>query len=206
MNEKFFELSNEKRTNIINAAMEVFGKHEYKRAVTDEIASKAGISKGLLFYYFHNKKELYIYVCQYCFELMKTLVIDEHFDEITDFFDLMTYGANKKVELLHKHPAIMEFVMRAYYSKNESISDDVNKDVQSELGKSYETYFKNIDFSKFKEDVDPQYIFQMLVWMSDGYLHELQKSNQPIDLEQIMIDFNKWKEIFRTIIYKEEFV
>ena len=61
MNEKFLELTEEKQMRIIDAAMEVFGTNEYKHAVTDEIARKAGISKGLLFYYFKNKKSLYQY-------------------------------------------------------------------------------------------------------------------------------------------------
>ncbi len=52
MNEKFYQLSEEKQLRILNAAMEVFGLHEYKRASTDVIAAKAGVSKGLLFYYF----------------------------------------------------------------------------------------------------------------------------------------------------------
>ena len=60
MYEKFLELSEEKQLRILNAAMEIFAKHEYKRAVTDEIAAKAGVSKGLLVYYFKNKKSLYM--------------------------------------------------------------------------------------------------------------------------------------------------
>ena len=55
MNEKFFALPEEKRHQIINAAIEVFSKYDYKHASTDLIAAKAGISKGSLFYYFHNK-------------------------------------------------------------------------------------------------------------------------------------------------------
>lgn len=62
MNDKFYLLEEEKQLKIINAAMEVFGKNEYKKASTDLIAAKAGISKGLLFYYFHNKKELYMFI------------------------------------------------------------------------------------------------------------------------------------------------
>ena len=51
MNEAFFALPEEKRQRILNAALEAFAKHEYKKASTDDIAAKAGISKGLLFYY-----------------------------------------------------------------------------------------------------------------------------------------------------------
>ena len=70
MNEQFYELPQEKQLRIINAGLEVFSKNDYRHAVTDEIARKAGISKGLLFYYFHNKKSLYLYLFDYCASLI----------------------------------------------------------------------------------------------------------------------------------------
>ena len=62
MNEKFFELTEEKQKTIINAAMSVFAENEYKKATTDDITKRASISKGLLFHYFDNKKGLYLYI------------------------------------------------------------------------------------------------------------------------------------------------
>ena len=76
MNEKFFALPEEKRHQIINAAIEVFSKYDYKHASTDLIAAKAGISKGSLFYYFHNKKELYLYLYNYIMDVMKEQLPD----------------------------------------------------------------------------------------------------------------------------------
>lgn len=49
MNDRFKELPEEKQMAILNAAMEVFAKYDYKKASTDLIAAKAGVSKGLLF-------------------------------------------------------------------------------------------------------------------------------------------------------------
>lgn len=206
MNEKFFELPKEKQMNIITAAIEVFGANDYKRAVTDSIAAKAGISKGLLFYYFHNKKGLYMYVYQYCYTIMKELIIDEHFQEIDDFFELLEYGANKKVMMLSKYPGITEFVMRAYYSQNEAISDDVASDMQVGINESYGLFFKNINMNKFKEGCDIAYMYRMLVWMTDGFLHEKQANHIKVDLDEVMDEFKKWKQMFRTMVYKEEFL
>ena len=57
------QLPREKRKAVMHAAMEVFAQSDYR---TDEhrrqIARKAGISKGLLFYYFKNKQTLYLYI------------------------------------------------------------------------------------------------------------------------------------------------
>ena len=62
MNDKFYNLPEEKQLLIINAAYKVFAKNSYKKAPMSEIAEEAQISKALLFHYFHNKLELYMYL------------------------------------------------------------------------------------------------------------------------------------------------
>ena len=106
MNDKYFTLPKEKQMRIINAAMEVFGRNEYKRASTDLIAVKAGISKGLLFYYFKNKKELYLYTYDYLVQMMTDLVADDSYLKISDFFDIM--GHFSKLKLANSCQALFE--------------------------------------------------------------------------------------------------
>ena len=60
MAQEFSDLPAEKRRQITNAAIQVFAEKGYRQANTRDIAAKAGISKGLLFYYFKNKKSLYL--------------------------------------------------------------------------------------------------------------------------------------------------
>ena len=62
MNPKFFQLPEEKQQHIINAAYKVFAGNSYKKAPMSEIADECGISKALLFHYFENKKELYLFL------------------------------------------------------------------------------------------------------------------------------------------------
>ena len=62
MNPKFYNLPEEKQQAIINAAYRVFSQNSYKNSPMSEIASLAGISKSLLFHYFSNKKELYLFL------------------------------------------------------------------------------------------------------------------------------------------------
>ncbi len=45
---------------IIRAALEVFSEKGYDRTTTDEIADYAGLSKGLLYFYFGSKEEIFI--------------------------------------------------------------------------------------------------------------------------------------------------
>ena len=68
MNERFFTLPLEKQQAIINAGYRVFSQNSYKNSPMSEIADAAGISKSLLFHYFRNKKELYLFLWDKCAE------------------------------------------------------------------------------------------------------------------------------------------
>ena len=155
MNEAFYELSEEKQQAIYNASMEVFGDYEYNRASTDLIASKAGVSKGLLFYYFHNKKALYLHTFEYVSKIVEDAISDTHLSEITDFFELISYATEKKVKILIENPFIMRFSIRCFYSQKEDVSSEIQTEISNEKGRKYDAYFKNLELGKFKEEIDP---------------------------------------------------
>ena len=56
----------ERREQVLEAALGVFADHGLSGASTDEIARKAGISQPYLFRLFHTKKELFIASVQRC--------------------------------------------------------------------------------------------------------------------------------------------
>lgn len=205
MEEKFLEIPKEKQLKIINAGMEYFGKYGYKNARTDDIAAKAGISKGLLFYYFKNKKSFYLYLYHFCEEVLKDYINHQHLDELTDFFDIIDYGARRKIDMITRYPYMTSFVMKVFFSSKEAVSDDVNELIQKITSEAFEMYFQNVDRGRFKEGIDFQEIYQMLVWMTEGYLLDKQRMGLPIDIEEMMDDFEKWKNMFKKICYREEY-
>lgn len=205
MNEKFYTLSEEKQQRIINAAMEVFSKYEYKKASTDLIAAKAGVSKGLLFYYFHNKQEMYLFLYNYLMEIMKGQIVDREFETISDFFELLEYAARKKVRILQKNPYIMDFSLKAFYSEKEAVSCNLKKIHSTQEDIMYQIYFKNIDTNKFKEGIEPDKVYKMLLWMADGYMHYLKMSGHVVDAGTIWQEFQEWTGMLRKWVYKEEY-
>lgn len=206
MNEKFLELSEEKQLRIINAGLLVFGQHEYKRASTDEIAFQAGISKGLLFYYFKNKQSFYLYLFDYCYNILAALMQDPRFSTIDDFFELMRFGAEMKLSLLHTYPHIVDFVMKSWYSENETISEAIKEKSTALMERTFSSFFSNIDLHRFKEGVDPFKFFQMMGWMADGYMREKLKENERIDIDHLLEEFYIWEAMFKQIAYKEEYL
>ena len=83
------------------------------------VAFDVYISKGLLFYYFRNKLELYNYVFDYCVEITKSSIQQEEFEQITDFFEILRYGSKVKLEIIKKNPYLTDFILRAYFIENE---------------------------------------------------------------------------------------
>lgn len=204
MNQAFFALPEEKRQRILNAALEVFAKHEYKKASTDDIAAKAGISKGLLFYYFHNKKELYLYLFRYANETVSRAAREANLREVTDFFEMLEKGAQAKSGILERSPYLLDFTVRSFYSAQEEISSEIAAAYQEKVGSAFPDYFSHIDFSKFREGVDPAYLFRMLAWMTDGYMHEARQKGIPVDAGKVMEEFRRWSQMFRKMVYREE--
>lgn len=206
INEKFTGLSKEKQMKIINAGLECFGQYGYKKANTEQIALKAGISKALLFYYFTNKKTFYLFLCDFCKEVsLHTLDTDE-MGKITDFFELIDFSMRTKWKIMTNYPYMANFTLNAFYSQEENITPDMNKYIKTELDNSFDTYFKNIDFSKFKEDTDPKYIYRMLIMLSEGYLLEKQRANTPVNFDEAVKELKKWQDILKLASYKGDYL
>jgi len=61
-NSTFFNLPEEKKNRIIEAAMDEFSQKYYGKVTIDKIAKKAEIPKGSFYQYFQNKDDLYIFL------------------------------------------------------------------------------------------------------------------------------------------------
>ena len=115
MNDKFFKLPLEKQRRIINAAYKVFSENSYKKAPMSEIADESGISKALLFHYFTNKKELYLYLWTNAIEMTRKAVAEYKTLETDDFFEMLKRSLLSKCSLMREYPHLYAFSLRAYY-------------------------------------------------------------------------------------------
>ncbi len=60
----FFNLPEEKKKRIVDAAIDEFSKYSFHKARTTVIANNAGIAIGSFYQYFENKKDLYKYLIE----------------------------------------------------------------------------------------------------------------------------------------------
>jgi len=204
---KFFKLKPEKQQQIINAALKVFSRENYKQASTDEIVIEAGISKGALFHYFRSKKDLYLFLYDY---VTKTLT-DEYFSAVDlserDILLRLQQMCLLKLSLLKKHADMMNFTLKAFFEEDVEVKDIINQKNKEILLKGYSNLLSNIDTSKLREDVDAQMALNIIRWTFEGYANKEQAAlgHQPMDEELFgkwISEMNGYIEIIRKCLYK----
>lgn len=98
------------KEKIINASIEEFAMNGYKGASTNAICKKAKVSKGLLYYHYASKSELYIAVLEEVLETFKnTIHINtannkkKGVEYISDYF-------NAKFEFFRENPMYSKII------------------------------------------------------------------------------------------------
>ena len=203
--EKFHNLTVEKQSTIINAALDAFGSNGYKKTSVSDIANAAGISKAMVFHYFGTKKDLYFYLLNFCSDLIIGEINNTLDSSITDFFERIKMATDIKVAIIKKHPATLTFLYSVFYEVNEEVKDGiVTMMSRSDLFKN-KIIFEGMDYSKFKEGVDAKLVMKMLTWMSEGFVNS-SKSFQVKDLDTVANEFFESMDMLKNNLYKEEYL
>lgn len=150
MNERFYALPPEKQQAIINAGYRVFSQNSYKNSPMSEIAAEAGISKSLLFHYFHNKKELYLFLWDKCAETTIEFLTRYGCYGQIELFESMERGMRAKMEIIRLYPDMGNFTIKAFYEKDAGISAAIQE--------SYHRYY-NLKADKTRLNLDPSQFY-----------------------------------------------
>jgi TetR/AcrR family transcriptional regulator len=204
---KFLSLDTEKRDRVINAAIKEFAQKGYDNASTNEMVKEAGISKGLLFHYFKNKKQLFFFLFDYCYNL----VADEFYKKVDlterDFFKRIRQAVHIKMDLQMKYPDILNFIQEAFMQDSPDIKEEFDKKKQELTAVNIGIIYDGIDLSKFRDDVDPQKILKIISWtfekMSDEELHKAKMvPGHKIDYDKVFLEAEEYFELFIKCFYK----
>jgi len=204
MNEVLKNMDIEKRERIINAALEEFSNNTFEKASTNNIVKNAGISKGLLFHYFDNKKSLKEYLEAYVIETVISTLQTELDWEENDFFNRIKQVAFIKGRLTLRFPSIFEFFTGIVSNMD---YDDLLKYRETFApGLMEKIYTHNIDYSKFKPGIDMEKTMKIINWVIEKYslelLEELKRTKTKWDYEVINNDFEKYMDILREAFYR----
>ncbi|HEY9060703.1 MAG TPA: TetR/AcrR family transcriptional regulator [Pseudobacteroides sp.] len=208
MYSRFLILEQEKRDRIINAAIMEFAKKGYEDASTNEIVKSAGISKGLLFHYFKNKKSLFLFMYDYSIEVLsKELYSKMHLDE-SDIFKSLRQIFILKYDVLKKYPGMYDFLVSAINEKSNEIKNEIGNRYEELYKGGMKMLFESFDFSKFKDDADAIKSIKVIRWSLEGLIKDLGYDTTTLysttkdQFDKILAEVDSYMELLRKCFYK----
>lgn len=204
---KFLNLDQEKRERIINASLKEFAQKGYEKASTNEIVKEANISKGLLFHYFNKKKDLFLFLYDYCIEIL----LNEFFKKIDvmekDILIRLREMTVLKFALIQKHPEMFDFIMVAYQEESDEVKEALADRNKGHIATGYKMLFAGFDVSKFREGMDIPRAIEIISWTLEGFSKKQQEkimsiSLDQIDYESILAELDLYIEVLKKCFYK----
>ena len=202
MNEKFYALPAEKQHAIINAGYRIFSQNSYKNSPMSEIADAANISKSLLFYYFKNKKELYMFLWDKCAQLTINYLTKYQCYDCSNLFESMERGMKAKMEIIRLYPDMANFVIKAFYETNIEVANDVQNSFRKYFDLKKDKTLLRIDKEQFVEGIDIEMMYKDMYWASEGFLWEMVRKGQ-VDMAEMENGFRRLMDFWQSIYLRK---
>ena len=204
---KLMNLDPEKRDRIIIAAMKEFAEKGYEKASTNEIVNGAQISKGLLFHYFKNKKQLYMFLYDYGLEFMTNEFYKRVNMEERDLFEKIRDSGLAKLEIMKKNPHLLPFLQGTYLETSIEIRAELEAKGKKILEVNMQKTFDNVDTSRFRPGLDLQTAIGIITWSTEGLVsNELRKYRmlgKEIDYDAVFALANHYMDVLKDSFYKK---
>lgn len=205
---KFESLDVEKQQRILESAMKEFAENGYEQASTNRIVKEAGIGKGMLFYYFKSKRDLYEYLLAYSMDI----VVNEYFQLIdtneTDFIERLMQAAEVKMQVQKAYKHVFNFMGTFLLKKGEKLPGKLQNRYEELQALGNALMYEGIDTSLFRKDIDTKKAFKLIRWSIEGYQNELllrlegQKMTE-IDFDPYWQEFYEYMDVLKKTFYKE---
>ncbi|WP_018754187.1 TetR/AcrR family transcriptional regulator [Paenibacillus terrigena] len=204
---KFLNLNPDKQERIMNAAMKEFAQKGYEKASTNEIVKDAEISKGILFHYFKNKKEMFLFLFDRAVELMMEEFLAKLDAEERDLFVKWRQAAMLKLDLITRHPDLFDFLRVAYVEDAAEIKDDLKQRNHDLMSTGFNVMFSHIDTTKFKEGTDVERTLNIIFWTLEGFGARQQDRIKAspfteVEMNELVSELDKYMEVLKQAFYK----
>lgn len=204
---KIKNLESKRKDAILNAALKEFATKGFDDASTNVIAKEAGISKGLMFHYVNSKRDLFLFLYDYCTEMIDKEYLDLiNFNE-QDIFEKLRQSYLLQLELIQKHPWIFEFINFSSTTKSDEINRELEKRTNEKLSLCHETMFDHVDESKFKAGLNFEKSKQLIFWSNIGFTNQILEGirdtkTSELDYDHILAELDGYLDELRKVFYQ----
>ncbi|MDF2680898.1 MAG: TetR family transcriptional regulator [Brevibacillus sp.] len=197
------------KRKLLEAALLEFAEKGYEAGSTNQIVQSAGVSKGMLFHYFSNKKTLFLAVVDACIDSFFTY-LHSHLSELSqDLLERLVQIQKVKLDLFVEQPYMYQMAISAFIDFPSVCRDEV-KEREAEFNRRYFSLFLDgIDLSMMREQVDVKQSLSFILAAIEAVTQKYVRDNdqaQDKGLEQLTLfheDITRYCDMIRYGLYKQ---
>lgn len=153
--------STQKRSQLLQAALDVFSIYGFAGASLDEISRLAEMHKSNIFYYFENKEALYIEVLTSV--LQKWLEPLQVFDVASDPVEMLTHYIEKKIEFSKENPKASKLFALEIIQGAPYIHNIIKGSIKKHFKRKLKVVAQWQEQGKMSSHIDPE-LFVFNIW------------------------------------------
>ena len=136
------------------------------------VAEEAGLSKALLFYYFRNKKEYYLYLFDLAMKVLHDTQPSPDVGKPMELFALVELAVRYRLLLVRDYPYLMRFAMRAYFERDPALQPDLEQRKSELTFTGLQTLLPMLDRSYLRNPEDAEVLTQMILTLAEGCIRD----------------------------------
>lgn len=192
----FFNLSPEKRANIIDIAIEEFASHTYSKASISKIVAKAGIAKGSMYQYFEDKKDLFKYILNLAVQEKINYIEKYGINQGEDFFTAFEKTMLAGTQFSLDHPQIGKIFSNAMEPTSEEILKELNAEWRPMTLKFFEDLIeKGKSEGSIRQETNARLVSHMLVSLLGVGLTDYLLEKLEISMDDFFYDTSQVKKL-----------
>lgn len=176
---------------ILKSSLVYFKNEAFHKVSTNDIVLDAGVSKGLLFHYFNDKRSLYLTLYEHVWGIVHEHVMshpDMHSPHL--FVRLNHYFMSQKV-FLTQNDDYAQFLKRVHLNTDDIISKRRNAIYASVQSNFYKHIFEGIDTSVFYPHIALPEAYRVIIWTLQRISADWEKNHKDASTHEALSILNK---------------
>ena len=189
----------EVKEKIIKAAIEEFAENGYKAASTNSICKKAKVSKGLIYYYFKSKEEIYLNALKFAIDEFKENVTIQINDNSKNRINYISEYFDTKFKFFRENPLYSKLIINSLLNDN---TEEAKK-----LGEEFQRYNNSLIFEIIKSiDINPKFnrekAFELVLMIGEKLEEKHMKDIENKQKDTAIEEFRKDHKLMIEMVFE----
>ena len=160
-----------RRAQIIAAAVEVCGERGIEAARIDDIAARAGLSKGAVYHHFSSKQELFVAVME-AFVDEAMAMIDALRDAGAPAAETMRKVVEDSVAMVETNPKLVNGLIELYFQarREPALRQRLDRHYQALIAAGARVLQRGVESGELRDDIDADEVSRLIFIGGDGLL------------------------------------